>query len=133
MALTFVKAEDILVKFATRGAVDGTPTGTPTSVVVLCNSFMYREFVGKKIEGGGFTAKKFRPGLLEYEAELDLDISYTGGATSAPAGTYGQIAFTLPGQSEQTTAEMIIMSNDISAVRDDKGSQKIRLEGQADA
>lgn len=133
MALTFVKAEDITIKFIDRGAADGTAAGTPASVVALCNSFMYRSFVGKKIAGGGFTANKYRPGLLDYEADLDLDVSYTGGAIAAVPGHYAQIAYTLPGQSEAVSVELLIMSNDVSAVRDDKGSQKIRLEGEADA
>jgi hypothetical protein len=133
MALTYAKAEDITIKFIDRGAADGTPTGTPASVVVLCNSFMYREVIEKKIEGGGFTGKKFRPGLPSYEADLDIDISYTGGSIVALPGHYAQIAFTLPGQSEVVSPEMLIMSNEVSAVREDKGNQRIRLEGTADA
>lgn len=132
MALTFVKAEDIEIKFIDRGAADGSATGSPTSVKTLANSFMYREFIPKKIEGGGFTGKKFRPGLPEAEAELDLDVSYTGGPVTAVVGHYAQIAYTMPGQSEQVTVDLLIMSNDTSAVREDKGSQKIRLEGPAD-
>jgi hypothetical protein len=133
MALSSIIASDIVIKFIDRGPADGSGTGTPAAVTVKCRNFSVQDMVGKKIQVAGFgTLNKYRPGKLDVEADLELYIDYTGGPVTAVVGHYAQIAYTLAGQTEVVSGELLIISNRVGAQDDEAGIQFIRLEGLAD-
>lgn len=138
MPLTYVTEQDFVVEYLARGPVDGTPDGTFASAVPIrtrCNSFRYRRFVTKRLDGGGFGPYPLaRPGKLDAELDLEVDVAYSGRLT-AVVGHYANVRFRLPSFPAnvwEETGDLVITEHEFSISQNEKVMQRVRMEGYAD-